>query len=718
MNGTAAIGLAAVAGLAACLQAAATPPSCEPPLDRLVTNRPRLFINAQSLPLVIRAASQEHGERLNALRDIVNRLTTDADLPPGDYGVESAAAAFLLLSEPTPARLTAATGLLERSVAYYRDCDRDRRTVSRYSATRIHAIMAYDWIYDAMPTEQRFRLGRDLLAHVAFRVLERSVPGDNLGDSLSGFYGEISLPWYVGLATIGTGIDEDKSVAAIVFGYDQHRRMLDHRRRLAGDDGGGGTATLGYALGADPWAEWNFFHTMESAFGVNAATNWPHAALLPNYVLWNRLPGGLEFGSGDAFHTSNEWPDGHLYAHLAHVRHFFGASHPEQAALAAWLQPQCRPPVYSSAAWPLAFFFLNRINRSPPPHAPPPGAPLARHFEGMGQVFMRSGWGDRDTYALFTAGGSSARHKHFDENTFTIFHQGYLALDSGTRPEPGSHLFQYYCRSVAHNGILIRMEGEQMPAYWGTPAPGEPDLPIANDGGMRCPTGAVIRAFHTTPDFTYIASDATACYHPAKCRLALRQFVHVQPNFFVIFDRVHVLRADQPVTWLLHTAEQPILTGDRFRADHRGGRLWCRTLLPAKGSHRVVGGPGREFWSDGRNWPLPAKPWLGGETIKHPELLGGWRVEVSPSTPALKVRLLHVIEVGARAASNDMAAVRRLWSWNWTGVELRQGERKVSVRFRKNGEPGCDIAIRGSGRRLTATLGNTVQRQSALTAGR
>jgi hypothetical protein len=720
MTGRLAPGLAILT--ATCILAAESPRSFDPPMERFVTNRPRLFINARSWPSVSRNASLHQPVLLDQMRTHLRSLATATNPPPGDYGVESAAAAFVFLCEPTSEWLNAATGLLARSVAYYRECDRERRVVNHYAATRIHAITAYDWLYDAMPQEARQRLGSDLLEHVAHRILDRRVPGDNLNDYRSGFYGEICLPWYVGIATRGTGIDESRSSAAIDFGYREQMRMLAYRRRLAGNDGGVASPTLGYALRANPWAEFNFFHTMKSAFDLDIAADWPHVALVPNYVLWNRLPGDLEFGIGDAFHLTNEFPDQHLYTHLAQIRHFYGQSHPEQAALAAWLQGQCGRPSHNPA-WPLTPFLLTDLNHAPAPRATPSTLPLSRHFAGIGQIFMRSGWGDDDTYAVFTAGGSTdgiAAHKHYDENHFAIFRKGFLALDTGTRPEPGSHLFQYYCRTVAHNGVTIRMEGEIFPPYWGTPAPGEPVLPVPNDGGMRSQTGAVIRAFRTTADFTYIASDATACYHPGKCRLAVRQFVHIQPNLFVIFDRIQTVKPEQRVTWLLHTAEEPRVEDDHFIADQGGGRLWCRTLFPRKAVFAKVGGPGREFWSDGRNWPLPATPWLGGERIERRELLGGWRVEVAPSEPATDVILLHLIEAGDRHAKTKVTPVRRLWGWNRVGVKFKSGSRTISVRFRKRGEISGEIRIEQKGsRRITEILGNTVQPQSEwVTTGR
>ena len=684
----------------------------QPPMERFVTNRPRLFLSAESLPVVMQYVATAHHDFFNAMRDYLNLLMTSTNLLPGDYGMESAAAAFLFLCERTPQWFNAATTLLVCSVDYYRDCDRSNRPVNWYAFSRIHAIAAYDWLYDAMDPELRARLGREIMDHVEHAQPGNAPPpGANLGDYRHGFYGERSLVWYAGIALRGTGIDEAKAELAIAFGYDQNMRLLNHRRRIAGDDGAVASPTLDYALRANPWAEFNFFHTMTSAFGLDIATNWPHVALLSNYVLWNVLPGGQEFGAGDTDHQTNLMKTEQIYTHCAQIRHFFGTTEPQWASAAGWIQDNyCQSHDYFVAASPITPFLLTAVDQAPPAIAPPTNLPLARHFAGVGQIFMRSGWGDNDTCALFTAGGSvdgSQGHKHFDENNFTIFHKGFLALDTGTRPYPGNHLFQYYGRSVAHNCILIRMEGEILPLFWGEPAPDEPVLPIANDGGMRLTTGAVIRAFRTTSDYTYIASDATACYHPDKCRLALRQFVHIQPDIFVIFDRVQTVQPDQQTTWLLHTVEEPRIETDRFSADHRDGRLWCRTFLPRDARLSKVGGPGKEFWSDGRNWPLPTNSWP-----RQTELTGRWRLEVSPSEPATNVYFLHVIEVGDRLTKTNMCSSWLQEDAERAGVEFRFGEREVSVSFRKNGDAACEIRIQGEGKSIGETLDNTTLPQS------
>jgi heparin/heparan-sulfate lyase len=683
----------------------------------LRTNRPRLFINRETLPAVrARALGDLRGlydEQKRALQALGARDPT-ASL---DYGMEAATAAFHFLCEGASNDLALAKALLERSCAYYAECDRSRRRVNWYAFSRIHALAAYDWLYGAMEPDLRARLGRALMDHVERNQPGTApAPGANLTGYRSGMYGELALLWYAGIALKGAGIDEAKADRGIALGYELNMKMLNYRQQVAGDDGGTATPTLGYALRATPWAGFNFFHTMKSAFGLDIATNWPHAALLPNYVIWNLLPGGREFGAGDASHHDNLMQVEQLYTHCAQIRHFYGATEPTWAALAAWIQEKCPSHTYFVAVSPIAPFLLTGLDESPPAAAPPTNLPSARHFAGLGQIFMRSGQEDDDTYALFTVGGCTdgmLAHRHYDQNTFTIFRSGFLAIDSGSRPEPGNHLFQYYGRSVAHNAVLIRMDGEVPPRYWGDPAPGESAVP-ANDGGMCSLTGAVVRAFATTPEYTYIAGDATACYIPAKCRLATRQFLHIQPDMFVVFDRVSAVKPEFRKAWLLHTVREPTVMGSTFTAEHGEGRLFCRTLLPTNAVLEKIGGPGKEFWSDGRNWPLPAA--AAGQSpppLPQTELMGGWRIEVAPAVTQADDCFLHWIEVGGLAKTN-LTPARLLQETDWAGVELTHAAATWRVRFRTQGDLGAELTIVRGTNTLIIPLPNRVQTQSGL----
>jgi heparin/heparan-sulfate lyase len=407
-------------------------------------------------------------------------------------------------------------------------------------------------------------------------------------------------------------------------------------------------------------------------------------------VIWNWLPGQHEFGTGDSYHTTNDLPSGSMYTHLAETLHCYGRSQPECAALARWMMGAIPEGRYSGT-WPVVPFLLTRIEAAPEARPPAETLPPARNFEGMGQVFMRSGSGPDDTYALFTCGGTLEMHRHYDNSNFVIYRKGFLALDTGTRPEPGQHLTHYYCRTVAHNCVLINMAGEDLPRYWGGPAPGEEPLPVPNDGGQDKVSGSKLLAFETGPEYTYVAGDATPCYNALKCSLATRQIVFVPPDHFAILDRVTSTRPEYRKTWVLHTAREPEVQGPLLRADQGEGRIFCRTLLPERAELRKVGGPGKQFWSDGRNWPLPAD-WRTRDDV---ELLGQWRVEVSPAEARTDDVFLHLIQVGDRARLETMGPCELLGEDGRVGVRFAAGDRNVWVLFSTAGDPGGRIRIVG-----------------------
>lgn len=699
--------------LLTCLPLLAEAATHAPPLERLREDHPRLYLSKDTLPAVrARAlgAEKAHFERMKRWVD-----QAPAEPPVADHGERASAAAFVYLATRDKAYAERAKALLDKSIAFYEQCVQQKRSVNWYSHSRINAIAAWDWLYSDLTPEQRQQWGTRLLDHVT-AAQKGGVHRRNRSGHTTGFYGTTALLWYSGLAFHDEGIDDERAGKYLASGYGHYMKLLAHRRSMAGDDGGLASACPGYAMGAYPFAELNFFHTMRSAFGLDLAEQWRYPAYFVGWVMWNWIPdpgGPMEFGTGDANHRTNRLPLYVMHGHLAQLRHLYARLEPECAALARWMQgelPKARQR-YHVTPYPWYPFLMTRIDMSP--EARPPGEllPPARHFEHMGQVFMRSGSGPADTYALFTAGMVSRQHKHFDENSFVIYKKGHQALDTGSRPEPGIHLTHYYCRTVAHNCVLIHMPGEKMPNYWGSPAPGEDKLPVPNDGGMNRQTGAKVVAFETHPQFTHIASDATPCYHKAKCRLALRQFVFVPPNHFVVLDRVVSTKAEFKKTWLLHTATEPQVAGDTFEAACGQGKLVCRTLLPERATLTKIGGPGKQFWSDGRNWPFPTTgPWAGKDGQP---LFGQWRIEVSPAEPAASDVFLHLIEVGDREELAAMAPSKLVRQDGRVGVSFAVGKQSVAVVFDTQGEPGGHIRVTGDGP-LDREFAREVQKQAGL----
>ncbi|MBD3291433.1 MAG: hypothetical protein GF393_00805, partial [Armatimonadia bacterium] len=494
---------------------------------------------------------------------------------------------------------------------------------------------------------------------------------------------------------------DERALDYLVRGREDYLGLLEHRRKAAGDDGGAASATLGYAFGAYPWAEFNFLHTWESATGENIAGDWPYVALFANYVMWNYLPGGKQFGYGDAGHIDNDIPSWLMPQHIAQMMHFYSDVHPEWVGLMRYMQEEMFPGGYSLTRWGSHPFLLTRMADAPPP-MDPGNLPHARHFDNMGQIFMRSGSGPEDTYALFGAGGILRQHRHYDNLNFWIYHRGFQTVDSGTRAREdyGEHLQNYYAQTVAHNCVLIDMPDEPISNYWNGTV-------HVQEGGQYKQVGSEVVAFETNGLFTYVAGDGTEAYRPEKCEECTRQMVFIYPDIFVIFDRVRSTEPDYTKRWLLHPAREPQINGATIIADQGEGRLFCRTLLPAEPVLTPIGGEGQRFMAGGRNWPVP-------EGVDVTEMMGWGRVEVTAPEQSAQQNFLHVIQVGD-LDRQEMDRVTRIDSEGTVGAVIDGGGRWIEVTFATEGDLGGHVVIAyGDPPHVDRDLTTDVQHQEGL----
>ena len=695
------------------------------PTTKIRSDHPRLFFNADAWPAVReRALGAEREWYLRFKRrvdELLAEMADEAKPKPRELGPQAAWAAFVFRITEDTRYLELAKKCLDTSLRFYESCFEQRKSVNWYSTSRVHATLAWDWLYNDL-TEAERRQYMSRLVRVIDNVLKAkpTIYRENMSGYTSGFYGVKNCLWFIGCTAFGTGIETELVNEWLVWGHDENLRLLEHRKKACGDDGGGASATLGYILGAYPWSEQNFFYTWLSSTGQNIAADWPHSALLGNYIIWNWIsaePVPLEFGYGDRSHTRNTLPIGQLYTHMANIRHLYGESDPKAAALARYVQGMLPNQSYSNS-WFIYPFLLSRMDTSPKPFVPE-NLPHARHFEKMGQVFMRSGTGKNDIYCLFSCGGILEQHRHYDALNFVIYHRGFLALDSGTRYrefENGQHLANYYAQTVAHNCVVVHQPGEPAARYWGGKV-------LGNHGGQHRQLGSVMKAFETNQDYVYVAGDATQCYQhglrrrqgqpdlPEKCSLVTRQIVFLTPSHFVIFDRVETTDASYRKDWLIHTAQEPKIAGKTICADHGEGRMFCRTVLPADAVLTAVGGPGKEFWAAGKNWSIVSD----GLRPENLALMGQWRVEVMPGSPRKKDVFLHVIQVGEQTLE-AMDKTELLEGDGVYGVCLTIGGQRWEVAFNSTGKLGGHIKRRGSQRNINTDLATTVQRQIGIEA--
>ena len=186
---------------------------------------------------------------------------------------------------------------------------------------------------------------------------------------------------------------------------------------------------------------------------------------------------------------------------------------------------------------------------------------LARAFPGSGQVVMRDRWYDpQATIVDFKSTPFiSINHHHMDQNSFALYYQSPLALDSGMYDnyDTSAHWRNYYRSTFAHNTIVVL--DKDAPAY-GAQWPGtQPALPyLENIEATGSNALAGVTHFEDRPSYAYTQGDASKAYSYTvlqQQRGFVRDLVMLrnpgsQPTV-VVFDAVRTSGAKK-ATSLLH----------------------------------------------------------------------------------------------------------------------------------------------------------------------
>jgi hypothetical protein len=140
-----------------------------------------------------------------------------------------------------------------------------------------------------------------------------------------------------------------------------------------------------------------------------------------------------------------------------------------------------------------------------------------------------------------------------------------------------------------------------------------------------------------------------------------------------------------------------------------GGRLYCKTLLPAKREMRLVGGEHHDFeLTDGRNiGPTPEtyKPgnqdftWAVQGSRAKGIGLGGWRIEIDDTNGSRSNRFLHVLQTGDQETS-AMAPIQFTQSAGKATVKIEIDGRQVEIAFAESGPVAGHISVKKAGKAL------------------
>ncbi len=420
----------------------------------------------------------------------------------------------------------------------------------------------------------------------------------------------------------------------------------------------------------------------------------------------------------------------------------------------------------------------------------PATLPTTRLFPTSGHVTMRSDWTSNATFATFRCGrygeidGTWGRN-NADNLSFTIRKQGPLAIDSGPVHGQNTTVLKFFGegsdagvpaignygrQTIAHNSITIG-EGEYMPRDWQQRPTGN----VVRRGGQSVPqakewwakwglagppgdfTPGRITAYRTHPLYDYACGEARFSYPPEwGVEEITRQFVHLKPDVFVVYDRLTLADPGKRPCWMLHSLREPRASGlekmltveeigpqflwngnEQVQHPQPGGHVWMRgngftlesgspgkagegwlsvrTLLPQESDceRKKIGGKGHDFEVAGVQYGLAEEGYRMADSayaVRSTIGLSGWRVELRPKTPSRHVEFLHVMQVGLPGqAPEAVRGASYKSSPEANVITVPCGNQIFTLRLNRTGPQGGSLTMTGPQGHLDAALPATVE---------
>jgi len=595
----------------------------------VLPGHPRLLVTPGDMPYLQRQAAA-YPEEWKRVQEAALRPARDAGYDSARV-LTNAALAYLISRDDR---------YLTSAVADAENICRKHEFNQYASPEALFALaLAYDWCYPALTAPQREEIQQAILRiadYLRDRIWRHS-------DFNNHFVLEKVWPSvYAGLALHGDCVDPRVDEYLRTGSDYLHNNLLPAANLMAGNTGG---QFEGYSY--DSWGYMRpmafVFEAWRTATGEDLFASCTAARYNALWNIYGARPFDGKLEHFDDAGLQHHWSASNETAFIYLLARHYRDQH------AQWMGDQIERR-YDSALWPIIRWRDPELT----PQAPT-DLPTARRFEPLGWVLMRSSWESDATFASFQCGPFITGHQHLDNNAFTIHKHSLLAIDPGVNAygeETGDHYrANYYSRTIAHNSVTVYDPSE---TFLDGPWAGDDHVGAANDGGQVRMRGAeragefkpgspfpvgVIAAYAHGDLYTYAVGDATRSYSPAKLTLFRRHFLFLPPDLFVVFDQVVSTNPSFRKAWILHSVNEPAVEGALATITSGDGRLVSLTVLPKNPIITKIGGPGKECWVDGGNWPsLEEREW--------PPEAGAWRLEVSPSEPANEDLFLHVLQVG------------------------------------------------------------------------
>jgi heparin/heparan-sulfate lyase len=644
---------------------------------RIRDAHPRVLLRPDDLTALRRRATTTHAQQMRSLRAQADRGAEPGS--GGDYSDSVFRLSFLhLLSGEEGDAKVAIAGLRELLAL-------DVNGEYFIGARRLKALAtAYDWMHAALGDGLRREVGLKALQYCQALYDSGEVETGNyfLGHAIN----QMPFILMAGIA-VGDELDGDAAKRANHFIADTldrwEKQSICYRHFLDQECFQQSMSYTCTYLGEFPW----LFSAMEAGLGIEM---YRPNAWFANIVKWwtyGQRDDGSFLRFGDYFCAIPALQNPQYYRPFAAIASRY------RDGLAQWWVSRFRIP--DGIAEPDQILFEDRPGVAPT-SPDEMHLPRTKIFGPMGLAVARGDF-DRGTVAAFKCTPLYLHnHNHRDANSFTIYHRGDQAIDSGGYDAYETpHWYNYYIRTIAHNTIVIDDPAEKFISR---------GREYANDGGQRFINqphfqpikfediasdsyrDGKILDFREGDRFSYVCGDASNCYTKEKLTRFLRHitFVLDWPSkgcvSLVVLDEIELSRDGLEPRFLLHTMDEPRIDGNRIVASHKGGRLTATALLPATPAIATIGGPGREFEVAGENFPLNRK--LGAAYM-----CGAWRAEISSGSAGggrSRKFLTLLVPADADAPQEAAATVEK----SPAGWVVRQGDLAVAL-----ARPGSQITL-------------------------
>ena len=558
------------------------------------------------------------------------------------------------------------------------------------------AAEVYDWCYSELTDEDKefiYKWGLELLSRTEVSIPPVKNNGYANEHSMEAMLLKDMLSFSVAV------YDEHPELYDAVAGriFNEHIKINNYhfengsKMHVAGDDYG--RYRLGYAF---------FATVIFEKMGCSDVMNSNMKEMAYQSIIRNR-PDGYYMSLGDIYSKKHFLPYDYtlsfLAANLYKDKYLKGKYFDLRESFSANFYN------YGSDVTPVERLLINDVSVVPFTEMVLPQSSYSGNEQGV--MTTRTGWDNNSLMiSLKMPERYLCEHSHLDAGTFEIYYKGALALDSGvyngisfedengnyiTNTQLGSlHDLNYHKRTIAHNCMLIYDPNET-----------EFGIGTANDGGQRLETSmSAVRDLETykevnqigkvlgaeygpqlnSPEYSYLKGNITNAYSE-KVSDYTRSFLffdfedNVYPGALIVMDKVTSKEASFKKTWLLHSQNKPLVSGNTASfSNDNGGKLTNKTLLPKNADITVVGGEGKEYYvgsvgekdNNGKNYP--AIPESG---YKLNEEHGNWRIQVSPESENLTDYFLNVIYVSDDNTSDLDLETKMYDTDDFYGVQIK-----------------------------------------------